>query len=242
VRSYLAVGLALEIGGLWAMTDPSVISFAMPHIANQHPPRSQRRRVAAQEDRRQAILDAALDSFAEHGYSAARIEDVAARAGVAKGTIYLHFADKRSLFEALARNAAAPMLEHVGEMLRIDAPIHQLLAALVEQFREQVLRTRRAEVFRLVISESRRFPEIAEFYHREVISKLLPMLGALLARAHARGELRDDAAARFPHLLIAPLLLSVLWEGLFKLYEPLDTGALLAAHIELLTGLRKDAT
>ena len=197
-----------------------------------------KRQVAA-EERRQTILDAALDIFAEHGYAAARLGDVAARAGIAKGTIYLHFADKRTLFMDLARGAAAPMFDVIVEVSATDAPIDQLLRTLVERFDEQVLGTRRKEVFRLVITESARFPEIAEFYHREIISRLIPLLQVLLTRAHERGELASDAAARFPQLLIAPMVVGLLWDGMFGAFDPLDARAMFAAHIELLTGRKE---
>ncbi len=177
--------------------------------------------------------------FADRGYAAARLEDVAARAGIAKGTIYLHFADKRTLFMELARGAAAPMFERIGALSASNAPIDQLLRTMVEQFREQVLGTRRKEVFRLVITEGARFPEIAEFYHREIISRMVPPLRALLTRAHERGELPSDAVARFPQLLIAPMVVCILWDGMFNAFDPIDARGLLDAHIELLTG-RKD--
>ena len=115
-----------------------------------------RRRAVVAEDRRRQILDAALDVFAEHGYAAARLEDVAARAGVAKGTIYLYFADKRTLFMELARTAAAPMIERIGELAVADAPIDQMLRSLAVRFETEVLGTRRKEVFRRAISRNRR--------------------------------------------------------------------------------------
>ena len=195
-----------------------------------------RRRAVVAEDRRRQILDAALDVFAEHGYAAARLEDVAARAGVAKGTIYLYFADKRTLFMELARAAAAPMIERIGELAVADAPIDQLLRLLAARFQAEVLGTRRKEVFRLVIAEAGRFPEIAEFYHRDIVSRMLPLLREVLVRAARRGELRVGIEQALPHLFIAPFFMSIIWDGLFGSIEPLDTHALLSAHIDLLTG------
>jgi AcrR family transcriptional regulator len=207
---------------------------AAPTSAATAPP--QRRRAVVAQDRRRQILDAALDIFAEHGYAAARLDDVAARAGVAKGTIYLHFADKRSLFMDLVRGAAAPMIERIGELAVADAPIDQLLRVLAERFQTEVLGTRRKEVFRLVIAEAGRFPELAEFYHRDIISRILPLLREALARAARRGELRVGVEQALPHLFIAPFFMSIIWDGLFGSIEPLDTRALLSAHIDLLTG------
>ena len=206
---------------------------ARPNAVRESQPR---RRAVVAEDRRRQILDAALDVFAEHGYAAARLEDVAARAGVAKGTIYLYFADKRTLFMELARTAAAPMIERIGELAVADAPIDQLLRGLADKFQAEVLGTRRKEVFRLVIAEAGRFPEIAEFYHRDIVSRMLPLLREVLVRAARRGELRVGIEQALPHLFIAPFFMSIIWDGLFGSIEPLDTHALLSAHIDLLTG------
>jgi AcrR family transcriptional regulator len=192
-------------------------------------------------DRRKAILDAALDVFAERGYAGARLEDVATRAGVGKGTIYLYFSDKRALFIELVRGAAAPIFEQIGELSRLDAPIDAVLRQLFALFRQNVLGTRRKEVFQLMISEGARFPDLAEFYHREVIAPMLPGLGALLERAWRRGELPGPSIARYPHLLVAPLVFSLLWDVLFGAIEPLDTAALLDAHLAALLGQRGDS-
>ena len=206
---------------------------ARPRPAAEQQPR---RRALVAEDRRRQILDAALDVFAERGYAAARLEDVAARAGVAKGTIYLHFADKRSLFMDLVRGAAAPMIERIGELAATDAPIDQLLRGLADKFQAEVLGTRRKEVFRLVIAEAGRFPEIAEFYHRDIVSRILPLLRDVLGRAARRGEIPVGVEQALPHLFLAPFFMSITWDGLFGSIEPLDTRALLNAHIDLLTG------
>ena len=93
-------------------------------------------------------------------------------------------------------------------------------------------------MIRLVIAEGPRFPKLAEFYYREVIARVLPAVRALLARAVERGELRDDALARFPQLLIAPGLLAIVWSGLFERFAPLDVQELMRAHLDLLFGER----
>jgi len=93
-------------------------------------------------------------------------------------------------------------------------------------------------VIRLVIAEGPRFPKLAEFYYREVIARVLPAVRALLARAVERGELGDDALARFPQLLIAPGLLAIVWSGLFERFAPLDVQELMRAHLDLLFGER----
>ena len=204
---------------------------ASPETATATPARE-----AAAARRRMAILAAGLDLFAEKGFAATRLEVVAARAGIAKGTIYLHFKDKQDLFQSILLSEAAPLIGRIEVLAQVDAPIDKVLGLIFEVFRTEVIGTRRVEIMRLILTEGARFPQITAFHHREVISRVLSVLRALLARAAARGEIASDAAARFPHLVVAPLLMSVIWQGLFASLEPLDTKALLDAHLDLLTG------
>ena len=196
---------------------------------------SPNRRRQASEQRREAILRAALETFAAEGFAAARLDDIAAKAGVAKGTIYLFFDDKEHLFEQMLVSAIAPVLTQIEALANTPAKrLDDILAAIFAFFREQVLATDRREVMRLVLSEGRRFPRIAEAYHREVVSKGLEIIRQLAKAAHQRGELSDDELVRFPHLVFAPLLLAVVWDGLFWAREPLDVEGLLSAHRSVL--------
>lgn len=197
------------------------------------------RRRQASEARRQAVLDAALDVFVADGFAAARLDDIATRAGVAKGTIYLFFADKEDLFEQVVLGAVGPVLADLAETVdRAAAPIDILLGRLFGIFQREVLGTRRREVLRLIIAEGAKFPRIAEFYHREVVSKGLAMFSTMATRAYERGELSSDALARFPHLLFGPLLVSVVWRSLFEPFQSLDVDGLLSAHRDLLLAPR----
>src|SRR5262245_1591923 len=201
-------------------------------------PRAASRRRARPEAgaRRQAILDAALSVFAARGYEAARLEDVAAQAGVAKGTLYLYFKDKQALFEELVRGAVTPIMERVGSAARAsELPASQVIDMFFELFQREVLETKRKLLLRLIIAEGPRFPAIAAFYHREVVARGMTLMRTLASEAVARGEFSSDAAARFPQLIVAPLLLAVIWDGLFSKIEPLDVGGLLSAHAELLS-------
>jgi AcrR family transcriptional regulator len=195
------------------------------------------RRQQASEERKLAILRAGLEVFAARGFAAARLEDVAEKAGVAKGTIYLFFHDKEDLFEQIVLGAIRPVLVMIAKAAAAaDTPTDVILERLFDLFRAEVLGTWRQQVLRLVITEGARFPRIAEFYHREVIVKGLAIIRGLAQRALARGELQSDSIARFPQLVFAPLLLALIWEGLFSAIEPLDVEGLLTAHRELLLG------
>ncbi|MET0923053.1 MAG: TetR/AcrR family transcriptional regulator [Xanthobacteraceae bacterium] len=189
-------------------------------------------------ERRDAILAAALEEFAARGFAAARLDDVARRAGVAKGTIYLYFRDKESLFQELVRTMLSPMVGVIEAAPAADMPVRAVAETIVDLFVREIYGTRRKDVIRLIISEGTRFPKLAEFYYREVISRVLPAMRALLTRAVERGELPHDALARFPQLLIAPGLVAILWNGLFGRVAPLDVRDLMRAHLDLIFGER----
>lgn len=186
--------------------------------------------------RREAILAAALDQFSLNGFAATRLDDVARRAGVAKGTIYLYFSDKETLFQELVRSMLSPVVGAVEAAPLAELPFPVLAERIVGMFVREILSTRRKDVIRLVLVEGSRFPKIAEFYYREVLERLLSAVRTLLQRAAARGEARHEAIARFPQLLVAPGLLAILWGGLFDRFSPLDAEALMRAHLELLFG------
>jgi AcrR family transcriptional regulator len=196
-----------------------------------------RQRKVAPEVRRQAILEAALATFAEQGFAAARLDDVAARAGVAKGTLYLYFASKEALFEALIRAAVSPLLEQVGRVAAAPGlPPAQALETFFALFEAQVLGTDRKLLLRLIISEGARFPKLAEIHYREVVTKGLALMRSLAERAAKDGSFATSAPARFPQLIIAPLLVTVVWDALFSRLDPLDVKGLLRAHLEALEG------
>ena len=181
------------------------------------------------------LLDAALEVFAEKGFAAARMEDIAARAGAAKGTLYLYFRHKEALFEELVRSAVAPVIETLGKVATNPAvPPAAVLDAFFAMFEKEVLGTRRKLLLRLIIAEGPRFPAIAEFYYREVVARGLQLMRGVAERAVANGEFATDGPARYPQLIIAPLLVSVLWDGMFSKIDPLDVSGMLRAHRDLL--------
>jgi AcrR family transcriptional regulator len=198
-------------------------------------------RQARRSERRDAILTAALEEFSARGFAATRLDDVAQRAGVAKGTIYLYFRDKESLFQELVRAMLSPLVGVIEAAPLRDLPIRAVAEMIIDVFVNEIYGTRRKDVIRLTLAEGPRFPKIAEFYYREVIARVLPVMRGLLTRAVERGELGHDALARFPQLLVAPALVAVMWSGLFDRFEPLDVRQMMQAHLELLFGERSAA-
>jgi AcrR family transcriptional regulator len=195
-------------------------------------------RVARREKRRAAILDAALEEFAARGFAATRLDDVARRARIAKGTIYLYFRDKESLFQELVRTMLSPLVGTIEAAPLSEVPIRAVAEMIVDVFVREIYGTRRKDVIRLIISEGPRFPKLAEIYYREVIARVLPVIRARLALAVERRELSRDALARFPQLLVAPALVAIIWNGLFGRFAPLDIRDLMRAHLDLLFGER----
>jgi AcrR family transcriptional regulator len=194
------------------------------------------KRAVRSAERREAILAAALDEFSAQGFASTRLDDVARRAGVAKGTIYLHFSDKEALFQELIRSALSPVVGTIEATTAADLPTRAIAEQAVELFIREVYGTRRKDVIRLIITEGGRFPKLAEFYYREVLSRMLGVVRKLAQRALARGELRSDAPVRFPQLIGAPVMVAIVWNAVFGRFEPLEVRAFLLAHLDLLFG------
>jgi AcrR family transcriptional regulator len=196
------------------------------------------KRAAQGGAKREAILKAALAEFSSGGFAATRLDDVARRAGVAKGTIYLYFADKEALFQEIVRSMLTPLIGQLEDLRRADAPFRETVERIVSLFISEVLETERRHIIRLIIAEGPRFPKIAEFHYREVVSRAMQAMQALLQRALARGEIAHAELARFPQLLFAPALMAIVWNSLFDRFSPLDARALLNAHLGILLSER----
>src|SRR5262245_61021222 len=124
-------------------------------------------RSARGNDKHAAILAAALEEFAARGFAATRLDDVAQRAGIAKGTIYLYFRDKESLFQELVRTMLSPVVGTLEAAPLADLPARAIAQRIADMFVREVFGTRRKDVIRLVIADGARFPKLAEFYYHE---------------------------------------------------------------------------
>jgi AcrR family transcriptional regulator len=189
-------------------------------------------------ERRMAIVEAAFDEFVARGFAATRIDDIAKRAGVAKGTIYLYFKDKESMFEELVRTAIVPLVSRLAAPPPPGGSVREAVERLAETFIREVANTRRGDIIRLIVSEGPRFPAIADFYYREVISRGLAGMRALIELGIAKGEIRQPDLARFPQILVAPALIAVIWKSLFERHSPLDAHAMMRVHLDLIFGER----
>jgi AcrR family transcriptional regulator len=205
----------------------------------QRPPKPASSRAERAADRRQAIVDAALDEFIARGFTATRLDDIAKRAGVAKGTIYLHFKDKESMFEELIRTALVPLIGQLHAPPPTGASIRDAVEAFARTFIQEIASTRRGDIVRLIVAEGPRFPAIADFYYREVVSRGLAGMRALIELAVARGEIQQKDLARFPQILVAPAIIAVIWQSLFSRHAPLDAIEMFRVHLDLIFGERR---
>ena len=191
-------------------------------------------------ERRGAIIEAAMDEFIARGFAATRLDDVAKRAGVAKGTIYLHFKDKESMFEELIRTAIVPMITRLwGTPPQPGASVRDMVEGFAKTFIEEVATTRRGDLVRLIVAEGPRFPAVADFYYREVVSRGLGGMRALIELGIARGEIKQKNLARFPQIMVAPALIAVIWQSLFSRHAPLDALEMFRVHLDLIFGERR---
>ena len=196
-------------------------------------------RAARAAERRQAIIDAALEEFISRGFTATRLDDVARRAGVAKGTIYLHFKDKESMFEELIRTALVPLIGRLAPPPLAGGSIRDAVEGFARTFIQEVAGTRRGDIVRLIVAEGPRFPDIADFYYREVVSRGLTGMRALIELGIARGEIQQKDLARFPQILVAPAIVAVIWQSLFSRHAPLDAIEMFRTHLDLIFGERR---
>ncbi|MBV9265030.1 MAG: helix-turn-helix transcriptional regulator [Acidobacteriaceae bacterium] len=194
--------------------------------------RPAKKRSAAAASRDASILKAALQEFTHHGFAATRMEDIARRAGVAKGTIYLRFKDKEALFEAIVRKEISPLVMAAGAPLQPGEPVRTFLERSLTPLVESSGRARRVAIIRLVIAEAPRFPKLGELYFRDVVEPGLQAFRRLARQAYDNGELADTAAIKYPQLLLAPAIVGLLWSALFDRFEPLDIPAMMHAHFD----------
>lgn len=192
-------------------------------------------RAQAAEARRGAILVAAKEEFVAKGFAAARIEDIARRAGVAKGTVYLSFPDKEQLFESVISDHMAPLAARLRSRLAdAGGSVRAMLEPVLLSLLDELHNGETGPVLRLLLSEAIRFPRLGERYGREVIEPTLQLQRFLLARAAQTGELRNPATADFPQLILAPVIVGLIWQGVFNQAMPLDLDAMVKAQLDAL--------
>jgi AcrR family transcriptional regulator len=172
-------------------------------------PRWERRKDARPKE----LLAAALDLFVERGFASTRLEDVAKRAGVSKGTLYLYFTNKEELFKEVVRNSIVPFIGAAEDSIAgFDGHSADLLRSVITEWWQRLGATKASGITKLIMAEAGNFPDIAAFYQEEVITRGTNMIASLLERAVARGEFRPINVTVVTQVLIAPMLMLITWK------------------------------
>jgi AcrR family transcriptional regulator len=198
--------------------------------------RAQKQRRAPAE-RPKEILEAALELFVEKGFAGTRLDDVAERAGLSKAAIYLYFDDKLALFQGVIRQAVISNFGTVESMLAAHrGPVAALIPPILQFMASRIEETPLASIAKLVIAESRAFPEIGRFYLKEVIGRGIPLFEGLIRRGIAQGEFRKVDPVLTVRSLVGAMLLAGVWKTVFEPIgaEKLDVRALAHHHADLM--------
>lgn len=194
------------------------------------PPRYRRRK----EDRPQEITEAAFAAFAEKGFTATKVEEVARRAGVSKGLLYLYFRTKEELFKAVIRSVVTPRVDALTRALdSSDLSAEAFIRGPLLAFMQRLPGSPASVVIRLMISEAPRHPDLVDYYWENVASRGLGALRQLLERGVANGEFRDSAVNELPQLFVAPVMMSIVW-GIVFADRSLDTDRLIETHVDMI--------
>jgi len=193
-------------------------------------PKYQRRK----EDRPQEIADAAFEAFAEKGYAATRIDDVASRAGVSKGLTYLYYKTKEDLFKAVIKNVVVRRVDAlIGDVESTELSSEEFIRGPLLDFMKKVPGSPVAIVIRLLIAEGPRHPDLVNYYYDNVVARGLKAIRQFGERGVQRGEFRREALDHQPHLFLAPMMLSIIWRLIFT-EKPLDTDQLMESQVNML--------
>lgn len=181
------------------------------------------------------ILEAGFREFAENGFHATKLEHVAKRADIAKGTLYLYFDSKETLFKAAVRSRIIPFLDRLLTLIdyypgSTKFLLKKMFKAMYRKIADPDVRT----IMKIIIAEGDRFPELSEFYYKESISKITLLIEKVIKRGIDRGELRQGAATQLPQVLIAPGIMAAIWQSTFSPYKQIPLEQFLQAHLDLL--------
>lgn len=187
------------------------------------------------EERPQQIIRAALAAFAEKGFDATRVTDVARRAGVSKGLLYLYFRTKEELFKAVIKSVVLPRLEALSaNVARTDLTATEFLRGPYLEFAREVPRSPARVLVRLMIAEGPKHPDLTAWYWENVVAKGLAILRRIVRRGVEAGEFRRSTIEDYPQMLVAPVVFSVVWTSVFSPHHTLDTDHYIESHLELL--------
>ncbi len=198
-------------------------------------PDTDKKRQRRKDARPAEIIAAAMRLWAERGFSATRLEDVAAGANIAKGTIYRYFPSKEALFEAALQDRIVATMDRAKEMVQgFDGPTRAMLGRFFEAIRAELVEAGSSVFLRVLLSEGHRFPELVARYEKVVLSRGMSTVRAILAAGVARGDLRPEAVDCDPRIIMAPAMMLSLWGTVFTTEGLPDIRAALDQHVTIL--------
>jgi AcrR family transcriptional regulator len=194
-------------------------------------PRFRRRK----EERPEQITRAALAAFAEKGYAATRVTDVARRAGVSKGLLYLYFRTKEELFKAVIKSVVSPRIDALEKAIdETELSAEAYLRGPFLDFARELPKSPARVLIRLMIAEGPKHPDLTAWYWENVVAHGLGALRKLIRRGVENGEFRHSALEEFPHLLVSPVIMAMAWSIVFEPHHRLDSDRVIEAHVDLL--------
>ena len=222
---------------LWSFT---VTGFTMVFCNHKKDQTCRWRR--RKEARPEEILDAALELFSEKGFSATRMIDIAKKAGISKGTLYLYFENKEAVFRAVVLEMIAPQIAKEEEFLEgFQGPTEELLRQMIHSWWANIGETKLSAIPKLIVSEAGNFPELAEFFVNNVVKRARNLYSQVISRGIVRGEFAPNDPDALARLVLAPLVQLLIWMHSLK---PFDDDVNIKEYIDLhigfiLTALKK---
>lgn len=199
------------------------------------------KRELQKEARRNEIIDAAFAEFTSRGFTSTRLDDVAERAGIGKGTIYLYFDSKESLFEEVVRQNLFPARDAAANLVaEFTGSASELLTLHLQNFYSLLKNEKVPPLMAMVIGEANRFPKLTDFIFREMISKNQEIMKSIIRRGIESGEFRETNIVTYTQILIAPAVISAIWKLQFETILPIDLDEFAQTHIDIiLNGLKQ---
>jgi AcrR family transcriptional regulator len=199
-------------------------------------PKFQRRK----DHRPAEITAAALAAFAENGYAATRVDEVAQRAGVSKGLLYLYFKTKEELFKAVIRSFVAPRVAELSVIVdESELSTEEFMRGPFLSMIKTIPKSPIGVIVKLMIAEGNKHPDLVAYYWDNVVSHALEMMNKLIRRGIAAGEFRKSSVDALPQLLVSPVIFAVVWNQVFAKHEKLDTDSLIETHIDAIVNYLK---